>query len=446
MSVIANRKAWVRSALSAILLGSTVFVGSAQVRAQGRDQATRASAPVTIQYWHTWTLAETNLYNKMQVQFKKSHPGITINVYNIPYAERATKVPTAVQTNTLPDVLRADYPYQFYLAALHKSLPLNQYLKGWDGLKDIPSWMWQYATYHGDIVAIPQDYWPRALYYNKTLFKKAGIAGPPTTWSAFVSDAKKLTANGVAGFGLEADTSQGGAFLFDMLLALEGGKFFKDPSSITADGASLNTPAAQKAQQLFSQLVDSHAYEANPVGTTYNDIVQGFQSGKIAMYIDGSWAVQNYASTAPKLDYGIAPLPALPGASYKVFADYSWYTIPSTTQHISQDVTFLEWMLSPSNTLNWAITLNHIPPVRTSNVTDPAFTKYLAAHPIYKAFVYPANSFAPISSIEPQVPFDNAINTAMAQLLQSYLLGKTSASGLLPAMQSAVQAVVKSNS
>ena len=54
-------------------------------------------------------------------------------------------------------------------------------------------------TYLGAQYALPFFEDTYGLYYNKTLFQKAGIAGPPTTLSQLAADAKKLTITGPNG-------------------------------------------------------------------------------------------------------------------------------------------------------------------------------------------------------------------------------------------------------
>jgi ABC-type glycerol-3-phosphate transport system substrate-binding protein len=148
---------------------------------------------------------------------------------------------------------------------------------------------------------------------------------------------------------------------------------------------------------------------------------------------------------APHLDYGVAPLPALPGAKYKAFADYSFYTVPSSTSNAKQDIILLEWLLSPRNTLRWATELGHIPPLRTSNLDSPTMKRDLSDHPQFKAFVLPERDFAPTASIDPQVPYAIPIQDAVAKQLQEYLLGRLKASQVLSAMQKNVQSVVSQN-
>ncbi len=418
-------------------------MGTLQVQAQRAPDRIQGQA-ITLQVWHTYNVAETAQFVKEGNAFQKANPSVKLNLYSIPYQQRETKVPTAVQTNTLPDILRADYPYQFYLAALGKALPLDEYMKGWDGWKDIPAWLIKGATYKGHIVTVPMQPWPLALFYNKTLFKRAGIAGPPKTWAEFISDGKKLTKNGVAGFEVIGDTQNGFGFPFASILAMMGASLFKDPNNPTPAGVNLTSPQARKAVQLWSQLLTNHIVEPDVVANGFNDMIQNFQSGKVAMAMDGSWEIGTYAAQKG-LDYGVAPLPALPGAPYRVFAGYSLYVIPSTTKYPQQAAKTLEWLLSKSNVAQWSTSLGEIPALRQSVESSPQMGTYLSDHPSYKAFDYPPSSYAPFFSVNPPVPYFNAISDAAAKVLQEWYLGRITEAQVLPRMQQAVQAVVKAN-
>ncbi len=441
-SFVHRSRWWSRPTLGALLVAATIVGGALQIRVQARAARPVAQAPITLQLWHTYNVAEAARFGNEIAQYQKLNPGIKVSLYEIPYQQRQTKVPTAVQTNTLPDILRADYPYQFYLGALNKALPLNPYVTGWDGYKDIPAWLWQHSTYHGNIVSFPEQYWPRALFYNKTLFAKAGIAGPPRTWAAFIADAQKLTKSGVTGFYYLGDV-QDGSYTFVHMLARMGGSIFKDPANPAA-GANFTSPAAQKTLDIFSQMLHNNVIENNATGSSYSDMVQAFQSGKVGMIIDGSWEIATF-DPVKGLTYGVAPLPTMPGQRYDTVADYSFYIVPSTTRHPKEAVALLEWLESRANSIAWATSLGQIPAIRTSSQDSAPVTQYLNAHPAFKAFVFPPRSFAPTSSLQPQVPYANTITNAIANVLQKYLLGSVGKAQVLPQMQQAVQTVVKQN-
>jgi len=437
---------WSRPTVSVLLLTAMITVGALQVHAQTRTTQPRrqAQTPITLTLWHTYNVPEAAQFNKEIAAYQKLNPGIKIDAQEIPFTQRATKIPTAVQTNALPDIVRADYPYQFYLAGVNKALPLQNYLKSWDGYKDIPAWLWQNATVNGNIVAFPESYWPRGLFYNKALFKKAGIAAPPATWAAFIADARKLSQNGVAGFNLQGD-AQSGWFQFLYMYGIMGGSIFTDPAHPSAATVNLTSPTARKTLDLYAQLVNNHVIEANPTSNDYNAMVQSFQSGKAAMIIDGSWDVGAF-NPIKGLDYGVAPLPTLPGAPYKVVADYSFYVIPSTTKHPKEDLALLEWLESTSNAATWATTLGEIPAIRTSSENAAMVSTYLATSPALKAFQHPSGDFGPTAGFNPPVPYGTSITQKVSAVLQKYLLGRITKAQVLPQMQQAVQTVVKSNS
>ena len=78
-------------------------------------------------------------------------------------------------------------PLQAYIS--NSKLDLNQFT---------PASLYS-NTYLGAQYALPFFEDTYGLYYNKTLFQKAGIASPPTTLSQLAADAKKLTITGSNG-------------------------------------------------------------------------------------------------------------------------------------------------------------------------------------------------------------------------------------------------------
>ena len=426
-------------------LASALDSGRAEAAAarEARFNITGRAEPVTLQIWHTYNASETTQFVKEVNGFQQANPGIKLNLYSIPYDQRATKVPTAVQTNSLPDILRADYPYQFYLAALGKALPLDEYMSGWDGWKDMPSWLLNAAKYNGHIVTVPMQPWPFGLYYNKTLFKKAGIASPPKTWDEFIKDAKLLTKNGVAGFDLMGDVANGNQTFF-LMNSMMGGSVFKDPNNPSPAGVNLLSPQTKATLDLFDELLSNHVVESGVVANQYEDMVQNFQSGKAAMICDGSWDIGSF-DIVKGLDYGVAPLPTLSGAPYSVWAGYSLYVIPSTTKHPKEAAAVLEWWLSKTNVLEWSTSLGEIPALRQSAESSPQMKAYLATHPKAKAFDYAPNSYAPFYAYNPPIPYWNAMSDASVKVLEEYYLGRITKADVLPQMQAAVQAAVKAN-
>ncbi len=94
-----------------------------------------------------------------------------------------------IQNNQPPDILNlnayASYAKDGLLYDADAVLPSEV-------KSDILPTFVKYGTYDGKFYGFPDLSSARALFYNKTLFDKAGISAPPTTWAELEADAKKV--------------------------------------------------------------------------------------------------------------------------------------------------------------------------------------------------------------------------------------------------------------
>ncbi|MBA7671410.1 putative arabinose-binding protein [subsurface metagenome] len=352
-----------------------------------------AQKKITLDFWNTFSLAEIKLLHEYFNEYETLHPNITITAYEIPHGQRETKVPVAVMTGQTPDILRADYPYQYSLAKMGELLALDDYLKGWEGLEDIYPIMWEDVTYKDRIYAIPQDGFRTVLYYNKDHFDEAGIKEAPDTWDELVTIGQKLTKDTDGdgkidqyGFGLHGKgndaVSDFMAFLFQA-----GGAFFRDELSpeksdgiYTPEDIVVNNEAGKTAIQFFVDLVKK--YKISPPGAAshgYGEVNDAFKGGVGSMYLCGSWNIANYEVEVPHLNYGMAVLPAGP-AGYAVPYHACFYEIFKDTKYPKETVDLLKWLVSKEKILRWSKELKHMP-VRTSVFANPLFDK-----PVFKAY------------------------------------------------------------
>jgi multiple sugar transport system substrate-binding protein len=152
------------------------------------------------------------------------------------------------------------------------------------------------------------------LYYNKAVFDAAGMDYPPSdpkdawTWDEFRDIAKKLTIveNGdtvqYGVYGLE------NSYMFSALIMSNGGSYWDDNNNITK--TTINTPeAAEVLQDIYDlRVVDGSSFLAAQIDPdVFISAANMLQTGRIAMLIDGSWALQELA-TLP-FDVGVGVLP-----------------------------------------------------------------------------------------------------------------------------------------
>jgi hypothetical protein len=126
--------------------------------------------------------------------FEKKYPNVTVNLVNAGTAtDEYTKLQNAVKAGSgAPDVAQIEY-YALSQFALTGSLA-NLGDLGLDSLKsDYAPAVWGAVTPGGQLVGLPQDTGPMALFYNQKIFAKYGL-NVPATWADYLADAKKLHA------------------------------------------------------------------------------------------------------------------------------------------------------------------------------------------------------------------------------------------------------------
>ena len=170
---------------------------------------------------------------------------------------------------------------------------------------------WAEANYKGRVYAIPNSTDDRNLFYNRALFREAGLDPnrPPATWDELLAYAKKLTASNKDGSFKRAGfiPNYGNSWLY-LYSWTNGGEFMDatgrkctmdNPRSVEALRFMVSVYDALKgAERLDSFQSSFQPYELDP-----------FLTGRVAMKIDVNGAMEGIARYNRDLDFGVAPAP-----------------------------------------------------------------------------------------------------------------------------------------
>ncbi|GEM_PF-1006175 len=326
---------------------------------------------IDLQFWHTYSLAEIKVLTEQVERYMKENPHVQITLTNIPFDQRATMIINAIKGGAPPDLYRGDMPMQFQIARLGAALPLLEYIQKYDPgmIDDVPQNIWDMCIYQGKIIAIPEDFFVPVIYYNKSLFEKAGLQDFPTTWEALGEAAKKLHKPREGQFGIEwMSWGDGPYWSTGALFLSNGGGFVKDGAVIFDSENNVNT---------FEFLVDLFQYTPPGLSTFgYDDWDKAFYLEKVAIQLgNGSWSIGNYAELAPNLNYGIAPYnlvgpmgdkPVVPGHGV------CFYMVMQDTRYPDEAAKVITWLVNRENHLEWCQKLWHTP-VRKSTFENPFF-------------------------------------------------------------------------
>ncbi len=163
------------------------------------------------------------------------------------------------------------------------------------------------VTFDDNQWGVPVAFSTKALYWNKDLFKAAGLdpETAPKTWAEEVAFAKQIKEKtGTAGYGLPAKTFDNTMHQFMHWVYTNNGKV------IDGDKIVIDSPEVLAALQAYKDITPysvegATAYEQNEIRAIFLD-------GKVAMIQAGSGAAARLKET--KINWGVAPLPLGPAA------------------------------------------------------------------------------------------------------------------------------------
>ncbi|MFB7589104.1 extracellular solute-binding protein [Streptomyces sp. NPDC056169] len=259
----------------------------------------------TVTWWDTSTVgSEDKVFKKVAEDFKKKHPKVTVKYVNVPFGEAQNKFKNAAQSGSgAPDVIRSEVAWTPEFADLGYLAPLD----GTTALKDADDFLEQAAAstkYNGKTYGVPQVIDSMGIFYNKKIFKDAGVEVPKTVADLKTVSAKIKEKTGKTGLYLRGDD----AYWFLSFLYGEGGNLVDaEKKTVTVDNE-----AGVKGFKVVKDLVDSGAAKTDATDG-WNNMQTAFKDGKVAMMINGPWAVADtYAGKEfkDKANLGIAPVPA----------------------------------------------------------------------------------------------------------------------------------------
>lgn len=394
--------------------------------------AAHASAQTQITLWGDWTGDGERQINTMVNAFNASQNQVRVRY--IPQQDIITKFLTAATTGQVPDVIVWDRFRTALYAPKNVLAPIDSYITR-DKVRraDFYGEALKELSYGGKTYGLPLTVDARAIFYNKTMFREAGLQ-PPRTWAELQQAAIKLTKRDASGKLVRAGILLNDVGLFNMWLQQAGG------SMLTSDGkkTNFNNAAGLRVLDYWNQLINVNKVYELGFGQGEANAQDPFVTGKTAMVFTGPWSIDGYRKYGKDLDFGIIPPPAGPtGARGSVMGGFG-LAIPQASRQKDAAWTFIKWWLNdPKNALLWAKTSNNIPG-NLRAVNDP----YFQNDPFWK----PMTDTLRFAKIRPTVPgYPPMEGNAVMPNLQLFLEGKQDARTTLQKAQQAGDRILQDN-
>jgi multiple sugar transport system substrate-binding protein len=356
-----------------VVITSVLIAGcksNANVSGNADNQRSEAAAPsgsnakkeqVTLKFTYWGSPYEKKAMEAAVASFEKKYDYIKIDAQHIP-ADYDTKLAAMIAGNEAPDI---GYVRDFMALPLAEQGKLHNILDFIDKDPDLDQKdfldqafiYWAPGKSFGMLTSI-ESY---GIFYNRELFREAGLDDLPTTedkalsWDELVAIAKKLTIdkNGkradepgfdpknIRQYGISFASTYGG---YTPMVFSAGGDY------ISEDGKSfgLSSPEATDALQKLADLINVYHVAPSPAESkSIPAAAASLQSKQVAMLMIGQWVLLDLGQSG--MDFGVGILPKI--KNQVTTPGWGSVSIFKSTKHPEEAYLFWKWLTNPETSL-----------------------------------------------------------------------------------------------
>ena len=157
-----------------------------------------ARADVTLKLTEVITSPQrTELVKDLVGKFEAANPGVKVEITSLPWGQAFEKLATMVQGGQIPDVVEMPDRWLALYANNDQLESLKPWMDQWPETKELTDRTIEFGSVVKDTpYMIPYGFYIRAMFWNKKLFKAAGMDAPPATMDEFMEASKKISALG----------------------------------------------------------------------------------------------------------------------------------------------------------------------------------------------------------------------------------------------------------
>jgi len=303
------------------------------------------SEPNPMIFWER-SGGNSGMTDRLIALWNASHPDRPIEMTYIPHAEMVPKIAQAIAAGDPPDLMGLDLIYGPQFEAAGQLTDITDYFDGDPHIATASPGHLQVGTYEGRLYGVPLYADVSALFYNKDLFRQAGLDpdSPPTSLAQLREYAEKIDALGEDIYGYYIPGSCAGCNIFTIgpLLWASGGKI---ESAAAGDEPLVGEDIPAVLQWLRDMHKDGLINPANR-GETGETFHLQFGSGQYGMMGTGNFNITLARDQNPDMDFGIALLPGLEEGSSASFIGGDLVVIPRGSDRVDDAVDFMRWLLS----------------------------------------------------------------------------------------------------
>ncbi|MGC9495040.1 ABC transporter substrate-binding protein [Streptomyces sp. WG7] len=300
---------------------------------------------VAADYGDSKANSSQNYWDELAKAYEAKHPDVHVDVTVYSWNDVDREVREMVEAGKAPDMAQigaySDYADKdlLYRADDLLSIPVQaNYVSQLAGAGQV----------NGVQYGLPFAASTRVLFYNKTLFDKAGVT-PPKSWDDLAKAAEELKKEGVKfPYALPLGPEEAPAETVQWLLS-GGGGYTDDVGTYSIDSPQNVTTFTWLKEELVGKGLTG---PVAPGKLNRADAFAAFANGDVGM-LNGHPTLMKTAS-GKGVKYGMVPTPGIDGASRNTLGVTDWMTAFKKNGHQEEIGDFLDFVYSDENVLTFS--------------------------------------------------------------------------------------------
>lgn len=322
-------------------VGLTAVLGAGLLAGCGGKDGESKDGKVEL-VMSVWDSDQQPVMEKMAEAYNKEHPNVTVKTQLTTWSEYWTKLEASATGGSAPDIITMNVLHVEEYADAGILMDLTE-AEAESDLKineNFPAPLVDGYTVDGKLYGIPKDFDTNAVFYNKEIFDKAGVAYPQDGWTFedFRKTCEDLQAAGLGeGVYPTAINRNSGQTTYISSVFANGGYLLSEGNEKSGWGEQATIDAVQPWLDL---VLDGLSPTLQQMADTDPDAM--FQGGQLAMYFSGNYMITSYNNTLEG-KYGIAKRPTFNGKDTDIINGLA-FSVSANTKHPEEAKDFALWL------------------------------------------------------------------------------------------------------
>ncbi|MBE1446950.1 ABC transporter substrate-binding protein [Paenibacillus sp. OAS669] len=324
----------------------------------------KSQEPVKVVWWHSMSGELGKAIDKLVSDFNASQKNVVVEaVFQGTYDESLNKMKASMDSKSGPALIQVYEVGSRFMIDSKAITPMQKFIdQDKYDLSQLEENILNYYKIDGKLNSMPFNTSNPILYYNKDMFKAAGLdpEKPPVTYDDIAKAAKALTKDGKTG----ASFAIYGWFM-EQFFANQGADLLNNGNGRNgvATESLVNGEAGVKTLTWWKQLVDDKV--ALNLGRKTDDTKKAFLAGQIGMTLDSTGSLRGIVDGAQgKFEVGTAflPKPADAKDGGVIVGGASLYILNNRSEAEQKGAwEFIKFLAEPKQQAYWHVNTGYFP-------------------------------------------------------------------------------------